>query len=151
MRNAAISPEKILDAVLKNENGLYRVVYLYGAAEGTGKLMDRIAEEVKAQNPDRWVAQTTGAEFCRELISGIQYGDVSAWQQALRGDVFLLDGIDAIAGKESAEQYLYGMLDWHLERGKQIVVAGQMPLKDIPKLAPRICAQLSGGISLFVE
>lgn len=151
MSNAAISSEKIFDVVLENKNGLYNVVHLYGAVDATGKLIDRIAEEVKAKNPDLLVVQTTGAAFFRELISSIRYGDVSAWQESLRGDVFLLDDIEAVAGRESAEQHLYGLLDWYLERKKQIVVAGQAPLKDISNLAPRICAQLAGGINLLVE
>jgi chromosomal replication initiation ATPase DnaA len=151
MSNAAISSEKIFDMVPENKNGLYNVVYLYGAVDATGKLIDRIAEEVKAQNPDWLVVQTTGTAFCREFISGIRCGEISAWQKSLQGDVLLLDDIEAVAGHESMEQFLYGLLDWYLERKKQIVVAGQVPLKDISNLAPRICAQLSGGISFFVE
>ena len=47
-------------------------------------------------------------------------------------------------------QRLYGILDWLLENNRQIVITGTVPTAAIANLAPRIKAQIDGGIACAI-
>jgi len=65
--------------------------------------------------------------------------------------LFIFENIGEIAGIETKEQSLYGILDWLLENRRKIVISGTVPINDMMILAPRICAQIDGGIDCPVE
>ena len=65
--------------------------------------------------------------------------------------MFIFENIEQIAGRETTEQQLYGIFDWLLENGRRIIVTGSVPSASIDKLAPRIRAQLDGGISFWLQ
>lgn len=124
---------EVLQQIIRRKSPVYDVVYFYGAPEATAAVIDTLVEGCEAcgkitvrKNRDYLYLVTPGAE------------------KAPKCDLFIFEGIDAVAGCECAEQVLYGLLDGCLEGDIQIVITGSAPVTQ--RLAPRIRAQIDGGI-----
>ena len=151
MKNTPFSPAQFIDTLLRKENTLYQLVYFYGSSDSARRLTAALAQEAKERNPHALILHTNGNAFYQDMVSRIRRGMPTGIQAAYCGDLLILEDLEAIAGNETSEQHLYGIIDWYLENGKQLVVTGSAPVKDIIALAPRICAQIEGGISFRLE
>lgn len=135
------SSVKLIQEVVRNQGNLYNVLYLYGNAEKTASVAEEILREMERQRPGARVVHTNGTAFCQSVLND-SIGYV--------GDVLVFENLQEVAGREIAEQILYGILDAYLESGKQVIVTGDAPLYDMLCLASRIQAQLLGGLNVPV-
>ena len=147
----AISPTKLIREFSISNRSIYNVLYLYGPPDKTASFVTSIKQEVQNRNPIATIIHTTGHAFCNDTIlhycQGIQsriYGDYL-------GDLLIFENIHFVAGKLTAEQELYRIIDGYLESNRKIVVTGENPLNCIHCLAPRIQAQLASGLNLKIE
>ena len=132
---------KLIQEVVRNQGNLYNVVYLYGAAGKTASVAEAVLREIQDQRPGARVVHTNGAAFCKGILEG---------SGEYLGDVLIFEDLQTLAGREIAEQILYGILDAYLESGKQVIVTGDAPLYEMLCLASRIQAQLLGGLNVPV-
>lgn len=145
-----ITTQQILRELTDRRTDLYDVVYFYGDPDKTLGLIARLRTELTNRHPETTVRHRTGTAFASDVRERCFRGRLGDICRDYRGDLLILEGLDAVAGKETTEQALYGVLDWYLESGKRLVITGTAPLTAISALAERISAQISGGISLCV-
>lgn len=136
--------KKIIDAFVERRSRIYDLLYLYGEDCLTAEIVDEILNSYRVRYPEanvlRMDAEDFRAESIRKVLSGEYYTIPTC-------DLFVLECIDGVAGLEANEQRLYGILDWLLENNRQIVITGTAPTAAVTNLAPRIRAQIDGGIS----
>lgn len=135
---------RLIHAFTSNSNHVYDMLYLYGTHKNTAEFIDTLTKQYVEQHPASKIIRTTSESFKDETIRIVVSGERFS---VIECDLFVLDGISELAGMEANEQRLYGILDWLIENKRQVVIVGDVPVAQIIKLAPRICAQINGGIS----
>ena len=92
-------------AVTNNPGQVYNPLFIYGPP-GVGKthLLYAIANGIRRGKPDANIVYIKGDQFTNELISAIQTGKNIEFRNKYReADLFLIDDIQFIAGKESTQ------------------------------------------------
>ena len=140
--------QKIIREFVERETSLYDTLYFHGERQKVHLLIEAITKEYTQRHPSSKVLRTNADDFRKETIEQIACGNHYYIPLC---DLYIFENIDAVAGMEANEQRLYGALDWLLENKRQIIISGSVPTERLWKLAPRICAQIDGGIALFVE
>ena len=136
--------KKIIDAFVARQSQIYDLLYLYGENCLTAKIVDELLNSYRVRYPEAIVLRMDAESFCEETFRKILAGEHYTLPAC---DLFILEHIDGVAGLEANEQRLYGILDWLLENNRQIVITGTAPTAAVTNLAPRIKAQIDGGIS----
>lgn len=139
--------KKIIDAFVERRSRIYDLLYLYGEDCLTTGIVDEILNSYRVRYPEANILRMDAEEFRAETLRKVMAGEHYI---ILACDLFVLEHIDGIAGLEANEQRLYGILDWLLENNRQIVISGTAPTVAVTNLAPRIRAQIDGGISCSV-
>ena len=128
------------------ESSLYDVLYFYGAQEETRAMVDALIKEYEKKHPSARIRRTNAGSFVEETISAFR-AENSDFVSAPACDLFVFEQIEGIAGMEVTQERLYGILDRLLENKRKIIISGARPTAQITKLAPRIRAQIDGGIA----
>ena len=139
---------KLTDAILSGNREVYRRIYFYGDAAHITPLLDDLETQYRTRNPTAAVTRITAQDFCSETIRNVQSGDLDT--PNCDCDLYIFEEIGQIAGMKVTEERLYGILDRLQEHDRQIIVTGSVPTAGMHRLAPRIRAQLDGGISFPV-
>ena len=140
-------------AVSKNPGQVYNPLFIYGPS-GVGKthLLYAIANDIRRQNPEANIVYIKGDEFTNELISAIASGKNVEFRNKYReSDLFLIDDIQFIAGKDSTQEEFFHTFNCLYEAGKQIVVTSDRPPKEMKRLDDRLCTRLEGGLLADVQ
>ena len=119
---------------------LYNPLFIYGNS-GLGKthLLYAISAEISKNNPDMTIVYIKGDDFTNELIEAIGAATTAEFRQRYRkADVFLVDDIQFIAGKESTQEEFFHTFNTLYEAKKQIVLTSDRPPKDIATLEERL-------------
>ena len=135
--------QKLIDEITNRHTDIYNVIYFYGDQHSVSTTIDAIIRKCC----DRQIVRTSGTAFREETVQIILNGGGSMPDC----DLYIFESIEKVAGLEANEQRLYGVLDWLMENSRQIIITGATPTKEIEKLAPRIHAQIDGGISFYFE
>jgi chromosomal replication initiator protein len=144
----------IADGVIQKlvaQDRMYNTVYVYGSAARTAAMAACAEAEMRRARPNAKIIHITGSAFYADVLSRCRQGELSGMLHAYTGDLLILEDISPIAGAEMTEQELYGILDWFLEHEKQLLITGDAPPDCVQNLAPRIRAQLNGGICIAIE
>ncbi len=135
-------------AVAKTPGSAYNPLFIHGPS-GLGKthLLMAISHEIKNRDPDTNIIYVTGENFANELITAIKQGDTAPFHQKYRSaDVFLLDDVQFIAGKDSTQEEFFHTFNELHQIGKQIVLTSDRPPKEIKTLEERIRTRFEWGL-----
>ena len=127
-------------AVSKNPGQVYNPLFIYGPS-GVGKthLLYAIANDIRRQNPEANIVYIKGDEFTNELISAIASGKNVEFRSKYReSDLFLIDDIQFIAGKESTQEEFFHTFNKLYEEHKQIVMTSDRKPSDMLTLEDRL-------------
>lgn len=140
--------------LIEHKSEIYDLVYFYGRPKDTSLVIDELMHNFKERYPGKRIIRMKARDIttimCEKIIHNI-FGPILTEHELSRCDLFVLEFLDTVAGYLATEEHLYGMLDWLLEHHIQIVITGNMRIADMKKLAPRIRAQIDGGISCLVR
>lgn len=142
--------------VIEHPGTRYNPLVVVGPA-GAGKthLVHAIANALSQRNGRVVrVACVTGEAFVDELIAAVQQGTIERWRAKYRScDVFVLDGLEAVADKELTQDELFHLFNALVARGAQLVFATQHEPAALGALAERMRSRLEGGlvVQLAVE
>ncbi len=134
---------------VSNHPGLtYNPLFLYGPP-GVGKthLLYAIANNVRKTNPDANIVYIKGDQFINELIAAIKSGNNIAFRTKYReADLFLVDDIQFIAGKDSTQEEFFHTFNALHEANKQIVMTSDRKPSDMLTLEARLRSRFESGL-----
>ena len=140
-------------AVSKNPGQVYNPLFLYGPP-GVGKthLLYAIANGIRRTNPDANIVYIKGDQFTNELVSAIQDGKNIEFRSKYReADLFLIDDIQFIAGKELTQEEFFHTFNKLYEEHKQIVMTSDRKPSDMLTLEDRLRTRFEWGLIVDIQ
>ena len=140
-------------AVADNPGHSYNPLFIYGES-GLGKthLLYAIAHTIHNNHPDYKVVYIKGDTFTNELIQAIREGRNSEFREKYRGaDVFLMDDVQFIAGRESTQEEMFHTFNTLYEAGRQIVFTADRPPKEMLRLDDRLRTRFEWGLLADIQ
>ena len=140
-------------AVTNNPGQVYNPLFIYGPP-GVGKthLLYAIANGIRKQNPSANVVYIKGDQFTNELISAIQSGKNVEFRNKYReADLFLIDDIQFIAGREGTQEEFFHTFNTLHENHKQIVMTSDRKPSDMLTLEDRLRSRFEWGLVADIQ
>ena len=140
-------------AVTNNPGQVYNPLFIYGPA-GVGKthLLYAIANGIRKQSPDANIVYIKGDQFTNELIDAIKSGKNIEFRSKYReADLFLIDDIQFIAGKESTQEEFFHTFNKLYEEHKQIVMTSDRKPSDMVTLEDRLKTRFEWGLLADIQ
>ena len=140
-------------AVSNNPGQVYNPLFIYGPA-GVGKthLLYAIANGIRKNNPNSKIVYIKGDQFTNELIAAIQSGKNIEFRSKYReADLFLIDDIQFIAGKESTQEEFFHTFNTLYEEHKQIVMTSDRKPSDMLTLEDRLKTRFEWGLLADIQ
>ena len=131
----------------------YNPLFIYGES-GLGKthLLYAIAHKIHADHPDYRIVYIKGDAFTNELIQAIREGRNQEFRDKFRAaDVFLMDDVQFIAGKDSTMEEMFHTFNTLYENRKQIVFTADRPPKEMLKLEDRLKTRFEWGLIADIQ
>ena len=140
-------------AVSNHPGEVYNPLFIYGPP-GVGKthLLYAIANGIRKKNPDVNVVYIKGDQFTNELIAAIQSGKNIEFRSKYReADLFLIDDVQFIAGKESTQEEFFHTFNKLYEEHKQIVMTSDRKPSDMLTLEDRLRTRFEWGLIADIQ
>lgn len=135
-------------AVANQPAEAYNPLVLYGGT-GLGKthLLQAIGHHIGQRHPAWHVVYLPAEHFMRDLLRALHQERMPAFQERYRqADVWLVDDLQFIAGRERTQEAFLYTFDVLYEARKQIVLSSDKPPQEIAPLAARLRSRLSAGL-----
>ncbi len=140
-------------AVSEKPGSAYNPLFIYGNS-GLGKthLLLAIGQALHEKNPDVKIAYIKGDEFTNQLIKAIKDGTGEEFRLKYRNvDLFLVDDIQFIAGKNSTQEEFFHTFNNIYEAGHQIVITSDRPPLEMSLLDDRLRTRFEGGLMADIQ
>ena len=140
-------------AVSNNPGTVYNPLFIYGPP-GLGKthLLYAIANSIRKNNPDARIVYIKGDQFTNELIEALRKGQNVEFRTKYReADLFLIDDVQFIAGKESTQEEFFHTFNKLYESGKQIVMTSDRRPSDMLTLEERLKTRFEWGLLADIQ
>ena len=140
--------------VVKNPGSkTYNPLFIYGNS-GLGKthLLLAIGSAIHESNPSAKIVYVKGDDFLNEMVRSLKEGTAEEFRQKYRyADLFLVDDIQFIAGKESTQEEFFHTFNSIYEAGHQIVLTSDRKPLDMALLDDRLRTRFEGGLMADVQ
>ncbi len=140
-------------AVSNTPGQVYNPLFIYGPP-GVGKthLLYAIANGIRKGKPDANIVYIKGDQFTNELIAAIQSGKNIEFRNKYReADLFLIDDVQFIAGKESTQEEFFHTFNKLYEEHKQIVMTSDRKPSDMLTLEDRLKTRFEWGLLADIQ
>ena len=140
-------------AVAEHPAQTYNPLFIYGES-GLGKthLLYAIAHKIHQNHPEYRIVYIKGDSFTNELIQAIREGRNPEFREKYRSaDVFLMDDVQFIAGRESTQEEMFHTFNTLYEAGRQIVFTADSPPKEMLRLDDRLRTRFEWGLPVDIQ
>ena len=128
----------------------YNPLYIYGGV-GMGKthLLNAIGLSLKEKNKVMFIS---AERFMYQFVKSIKSNDMVKFKEYFRNtDIFLIDDIQFMNGKEAMQEELFHTFNVLLEKGSQIIVSADRPPNKLTRIQERIKSRFSGGLVVDIQ
>ena len=128
----------------------YNPLYIYGGV-GMGKthLLNAIGLKLKNNNKVMFIS---AERFMYQFVKSIKSNDMVKFKDYFRNsDVFLIDDIQFMNGKEAMQEEFFHTFNALLDKGSQIIVSGDRPPNKLTRIQERIKSRFSGGLVIDIQ
>lgn len=140
-------------AVAERPGQVYNPLFIY-AGSGLGKthLLHALGWRLRDNFPGLRVVVTSGERFMNDMIRAIRQQRMGAFHRTYRSaDVLVMDDVHVLGGKEATQEELFHTFNELYERQRQIVLASDVPPRDIPNLTQRLRTRFECGLTVGIE
>lgn len=126
----------------------YNPLFIHGGV-GLGKthLMQAIGHRARERHPDRTVVYIPGETFVYHVVSSIRENKTDLFRKKYRNvDVWLVDDIQYIAGRERTEAEFFHTFNALYETNKQIIITSDCPPKELQLITDRLRSRFEWGL-----
>ncbi len=138
------------EAVARRPGSSYNPLYLYGNV-GLGKthLLQASANTIREKHKWLKVIYTTADRFLSDYVASIKGRSIDKLREKYRQiDVLVIDDVQFLSGKKQTQEELYNIFNILYEAGKQIILSGDRPPKELTELEPRLQSRFEWGITV---
>jgi len=136
-------------AVASAPGGCYNPLFIYGGV-GLGKthLLNAIGLKIREKMPELKVTLISAEQFMNELIYSLRFERMDQFRKKYREhcDVFLVDDVQFIAGKETTQDEFFHTFNILYETGRQIVVTSDRFPQDLHGMEERLRSRFEWGL-----
>ena len=128
----------------------YNPLFIYSAV-GMGKthLLNAIGLDI---NNSKTIMFISAERFMYHFIRSIKSNDMVKFKDFFRkANVFIIDDIQFVAGKEAMQEEFFHTFNALIERGSQIVIASDRSPLNLDRVQGRIKSRLSGGLVIDIQ
>lgn len=136
------------EAVAENPGKAYNPLFIWGGV-GVGKthLMIAIGHSIIKKNTSAKILFCTGEDFTNDIVEGIRNKNTPEVRRKYRKlDVLLIDDVQFIAGKETAQEEFFHTFNAVTGAGGQIVLISDKPPSEMSKLEERLRSRFEAGL-----
>ncbi len=140
-------------AVAENPGKVYNPLFIYGNS-GLGKthLLLAIGQAIRERIPSTKIGYVKGDDFTNDLVTSLQNGTMEEFRRRYRNvELFLVDDIQFIAGKERTQEEFFHTFNNIYEAGHQIVITSDRPPLEMVKLEDRLRTRFEGGLMADIQ
>jgi chromosomal replication initiator protein len=133
--------------VIEAEGMPFNPLYIYGSV-GLGKthLMHAVARSLREKGKGE-VVYLSAEKFMYQFVRALRDNNSMAFKEQLRNvDVFMIDDIQFIAGKDSTQEEFFHTFNALVDNGKQIIIAGDRAPMDLEGLDERLRSRMGWGL-----
>ena len=128
----------------------YNPLFIYSSV-GMGKthLLNAIGLEI---GNTKKVMFISAERFMYHFIRSIKSNEMVKFKDFFRrADIFIIDDIQFVSGKEAMQEEFFHTFNALIERGSQIVISSDRPPSDLNKIQERIKSRMSGGLVIDIQ
>ena len=132
------------------ESSHYNPLFIYSSV-GMGKthLLNAIGLEIGNK---RKVMYISAERFMYHFIRSIKNNEMVKFKDLFRrANVFIIDDIQFVEGKEAIQEEFFHTFDSLIERGSQIVISSDRSPSSLDRIQERIKSRLSGGLVIDIQ
>lgn len=140
-------------AIIQNPGLSYNPFFVYGNT-GLGKthLLQAVGNAVKKKYPEKKVFYISLERFYMEYVNALNQSRVPNFKEKYRKfDVFIMDDIQFITGKEKTQDELFHLFNIMYETNRQIIFSSDVHPNFIVGLEERLRSRFNQGMVVDVE
>ena len=128
----------------------YNPLFIYSPV-GMGKthLLNAIGLEVGNEKKTMFISSE---RFMYHFIRSIKSNEMVKFKDFFRtSNVFIIDDIQFVSGKEAMQEEFFHTFNALIERGSQIIISSSKPPADLDRIQERIKSRMSGGLVIDIQ
>ncbi|MDC3055309.1 chromosomal replication initiator protein DnaA, partial [Candidatus Pelagibacter sp.] len=128
----------------------YNPLYIHaGVGMGKTHLLNAIGLSLKEKNKVMFIS---AERFMYQFVKSIKSNDMVNFKEYFRNtDIFLIDDIQFMNGKEAMQEEFFHTFNVLLEKGSQIIVSADRPPNKLTRIQERIKSRFSGGLVVDIQ
>lgn len=141
------------EAVAREPGRKYNPLFLFGGV-GLGKthLLHAIGNKIAENNADASILLLSTQNFIDEVVTAVRSGKGDKVREKYRNtDVFMLDDIQFLKGKERTQEILFHIFNDLHHSGRQIVFSSDRSPGDLDGLEDRLVSRFSMGMVADIQ
>ena len=135
---------------ISDKTSSYNPLYIYGGV-GMGKthLLNAIGLKLKEESKVMFIS---AERFMYQFVKSIKSNEMVKFKDYFRNsDVFLIDDIQFMNGKEAMQEEFFHTFNALLDKGSQIIISGDRPPNKLSRIQERIKSRFSGGLVIDIQ